>query len=85
MMPRLVQNNPKKQVNCKMNHSIVKAIIILLILSVFYALGSGLYYLVRDQGSSDRVVKALTWRIGLSLILFGLLLIAFALGWIKPN
>lgn len=68
-----------------MNHYIVKGLILLLLLLVFFSLGSALYYLVHDKGDSNRAVKALTWRIGLSLLLFVLLLIAFALGWIKPN
>lgn len=68
-----------------MNQIIVKGFIIVFLLAVFFSLGSGLYYLMRDPGDSDRIVKALTWRIGLSLLLFVLLLIAFALGWITPR
>jgi len=64
---------------------IVKGFIIAFLLAIFFSLGSALYYLVRDPGNSDRIVKALTWRIGLSLLLFVLLLIAFALGWISPR
>ena len=42
-------------------------------------------FVVRDEGKSQRTVKALTWRIALSLGLFLFLLIAFALGWISPH
>lgn len=52
---------------------------------ILYALGSGLYYLVRDKNDSARVVKALAWRIGLSFLLFLLLFVAFAFGWITPH
>ncbi len=62
-----------------------KVIILLFIASIFYALGSALYYLVSDKGDSTRIVKALTWRIGLSVVLFILLFIGFALGWITPH
>jgi hypothetical protein len=62
-----------------------KWVIVLFILFVLYSLGSGLYYLVRDKSRSTRVVKALTWRIGLSLLLFILLFVAYALGWIQPH
>jgi len=62
-----------------------KVIIILFLFVILYSLGSGLFYLVRDKSQSDRVVKALTWRIGLSLLLFVLLFIAFGLGWISPH
>jgi hypothetical protein len=73
------------EANCKMNPLIVKGFIILLLVAVFFSLVSALYYLVKDQGKTDRIVKALTWRIGLSLLLFVLLFIAFALGWITPR
>jgi len=62
-----------------------KLVIVLFILFILYSLGSGLYYLVRDKSRSTRVVKALTWRIGLSLLLFILLFVAYALGWIQPH
>lgn len=64
---------------------IAKLVIILFLVIILYALGSGLFYLVRDKGRSDRVVKALTWRISLSLLLFILLFVAYALGWIRPH
>ena len=62
-----------------------KTIIIIFMVFILYALGSGLYFLVRDKNDSDGVVKALTWRIGLSLLLFILLFVAFSLGWITPH
>jgi hypothetical protein len=52
---------------------------------ILFALGSGLYYLVHDAGQSKRTVKALSWRIGLSLALFLFLFIAYILGWIHPH
>ncbi len=64
---------------------IIKAIIIILFLFIFFSLGSALYFLVRDQGQSDRIIKALTWRISLSILLFVLLFVAFAFGWITPH
>lgn len=63
----------------------IKVIIITLFLFIFFSLGSALYFLIHDKGDSDRMVKALTWRIGLSMLLFFLLFIAFALGWIAPH
>lgn len=64
---------------------IIKIIIVLFFISIFFALGSALYFLVRDKSDSTRIVKALTWRIGLSFVLFALLMIAYLLGWITPN
>jgi hypothetical protein len=64
---------------------LIKIIIVLFLLFIFYSLGSALYFLVRDKSNSTRVVKALTWRIVLSIILFLLLMLAFAMGWISPH
>lgn len=63
----------------------IKIIVCILFLFILFSLGSALYFLIHDKGDSDRIVKALTWRIGLSLLLFVLLFIAFALGWIAPH
>ena len=62
-----------------------KAIIIIAMLIILLALGSGLFYLVKDTGNTNRTVKALTWRIALSLILFIFLILSFYMGWIKPH
>lgn len=66
---------------------LVKLIIILFLILIIYSLGSGLFYLVREKNRADskKVVKALTWRIGLSLVLFFLLFLAYSLGWISPH
>ena len=62
-----------------------KIFIIIVMLIILGALGSGLVFLVRDDGKSKRTVKALTWRIIISLSLFIFLFIAFSLGWINPH
>ena len=64
---------------------LIKVIVVLMLLLILSALGFGLVSLIQDKGRSDRTVKALTWRIALSLALFFLLLIGFALGLIKPH
>lgn len=64
---------------------LTKAIIIAVMIIILVILGSGLYYLISDKGNSNRTVKALSWRIGLSLTLFLFLLIAFSMGWIEPH
>lgn len=43
----------------------------------------GLYYLLQDRGRTKRTVRALTWRIVLSLMLFAALMIGFLGGWIQ--
>lgn len=64
---------------------IVKVIIFVLLLLILLALGSGLYYLMKDRGQSNRTVKALAWRVILSFVLFLILLLGFATGIINPH
>ncbi len=63
----------------------MKILIIVFILAIIYSLGSALIFLVKDHGEGDRTVNRLTWRIGLSLVLFLFLWVAYQLGWIEPN
>jgi hypothetical protein len=65
---------------------LVKAIIFLFLIIILYALGSALFFLGRDKKDDEmRFVKALAWRIGLSLLLFILLIVGYALGYITPH
>ncbi|HKJ15920.1 MAG TPA: twin transmembrane helix small protein [Xanthomonadales bacterium] len=63
----------------------MKIVIVLFLLFIIYSLASSFWFLIKDKGQSDRTVKRLTWRIGLSLALFVFLWIAFQLGWIEPS
>ena len=64
---------------------LAKKIIITTMLFILIALGSSLFFLVRDKGNTKRPVKALSWRIGLSLALFFFLFLAFRMNWIAPH
>lgn len=64
---------------------ITKVIVITVMVIILSALTSGLVFLVRDKGQSKRTVKALTWRISLSLLLFLFLFLAFKLHWLVPH
>ena len=63
----------------------IKILIILFLITIVYSLGSALVFLVKDHGEGDRTVKSLTWRIGLSLVLFLFLWLAHYMGWIQPK
>ncbi len=63
----------------------MKIIVLLFIVFILASLGSALYYLLKDQGKSDRVVKALTLRIGLSMALFLALMASYYFGWIPET
>ncbi len=62
-----------------------KLLVIAVFLTILGSLASGLYYMVKDRGQSDRTVKALTLRVGLSVCLFVLLFILYAVGLIQPH
>ena len=64
---------------------IFKIVIILLLIVIVASLSSGMFFLVRDKGGSNRTVKSLTIRIVLSIFLFILLFIGFRAGWIQPH
>lgn len=65
--------------------SAIKLLILVAFGAILASLASGLVYLFKDDHDSRRVVKALTWRIGLSIALFVLLLLAYSLGWVEPG
>ena len=58
----------------------VKAFIVFVLLFILFNLAAGMVYMLTDKGKSDRTLKALTWRIGISVLLFVLLLIGMATG-----
>lgn len=62
-----------------------KLFVIFVLLLIVGSLGSALYTMMKDQGQSDRTVKALTVRIALSVGLFILLMIGYATGLITPH
>ena len=63
----------------------MKIVIVLIIFCILLALGSALSQLIRRNGSPERMVRALSIRVGLSVFLFLLLLVAFKLGYIHPH
>jgi len=64
---------------------IFKIIVVLMLLVILGALTSGMFFLVRDKGATNRTVQSLTIRIVLSIALFILLLVGFTTGLIKPH
>ncbi len=60
----------------------VKIFVILFLVFIVGSLFSALYFLVRDKGSGERTVKALTLRVTLSVVLFALLMLGYYFGFI---
>jgi len=64
---------------------LVKFIVLLLLAVIVVSLFSGLYFLVKDKGQTDRTVNALSVRIGLSILAIVVVMIAGATGVIELN
>lgn len=62
-----------------------KLLIIAFIIVILWNLGAGLYYMMVDKGKTNRTVKSLTWRVGLSLLLIALVVAGIFTGVIKPH
>ena len=62
-----------------------KLIVVAIFLGIVAAMGSALYFFVNDRGDSDRLAKALTWRIAVSVSLFVLLFVLWWAGLIQPH
>jgi len=63
----------------------IKFIIIAMFIGIVISLGSALFYMVNDTGKSSRTVKALTWRISISVGLFAIIMLMSFLGIIQPH
>ncbi len=62
----------------------IKYVVFTLLAAILISLGSGLYYLSRDDADSPKVLKALKIRVALSAILIIFLVASYFLGWIQP-
>ncbi len=63
----------------------IKTIVIVMLIAIFVSLVSAAVYLFRERGDSTRMAKALTYRIGLSVTLFLLLMAGFYFGIIPSS
>lgn len=63
----------------------MRIVVILFIIVILGSLGSALYYMIKDRGTTQRTVKALTIRIALSIALFLLLMLGLKTGLISTR
>ena len=64
---------------------LIKGLIVIAFIAIVASLGSAFYFLMTDDARSRRTVHALSWRIGLSILLFLLIILGIATGVIEPN
>ena len=63
----------------------IKLLVILVLAAIVVSLGVALFQLASGRGNSDHMLRSLTVRIGLSVALFVLLMVAWRLGLISPH
>ncbi|TQV88805.1 twin transmembrane helix small protein [Aliikangiella coralliicola] len=62
----------------------IKILIVIAMLAVLFTLFRSLYFLITEK-ESKKTVKGLTWRIGLSILLFVLIIVGIFTGVIEPH
>jgi hypothetical protein len=63
----------------------LKILIVVLLLAVLVSLFSGLFFLIRDGGKSNRVLNSLALRVALSVALLAVILISLWQGGLTLN
>jgi len=64
---------------------LVRIVVFVVLAGVLLSLGVALFHLASGKGSSDKLLRSLTIRVGLSVLLFVLLMIAWRVGLIRPH
>ena len=64
---------------------IIKILIVLAMLGILFTLFRSLFFLATGKQDSKKTVNSLSWRIGLSIGLFVLILVSIFMGWIEPH
>ena len=67
------------------NEMLIKIFVVLVMIAIIASLGSALRYLTKGEEYQEKLVKALTVRISISLALFILLMVMALTGIIKPH
>jgi hypothetical protein len=64
---------------------LIKVAIFVILAAIVLSLGTALFHLATGKGDSTRMVRSLTVRICLSVLLFALLMAAWRMGVIQPH
>ena len=65
---------------------VFKYLVVAMLLLILVSLAKALFHLTSSKpDDGTKMVKALAWRIGLSVALFVLLIVAYTQGWIDPR
>lgn len=56
-----------------------------MLIAIVASLASAAIFMLRGRGDSERMARALSWRIGLSVALFALLMAGYYFGLFQPG
>ena len=62
-----------------------RLIVVAVLIGIIASMASAAFQLAGGKGDSGKMLKALTWRIGLSVALFVVLIVAWKAGIIQPH
>ena len=60
----------------------MKIVVYVLLAAIVVSLGTGLFYLRREDGDAEKMLRALQVRVGLSAALIAFLILSYFMGWI---
>lgn len=63
----------------------MKFLLFIILLGIVFSLGSALIQMLGDNGDSEKMMKSLAMRVGLSFFFIILLFVLFQMGLIEPN
>lgn len=61
----------------------MKYVVYALLAAIVISLGTGLFYLRREDADSTKMLRALQVRVALSATLIGFLILAYFMGWLQ--
>lgn len=73
-------------IQCRWVAVVFKYLVVAMLVLILISLAKALFHLTRSKSEDGAaMVKALAWRIALSVALFVLLIVAYYNGWIDPQ
>ena len=64
---------------------LIRILVLVVLIGIVASLGAALFQLARKTGDSSKLARDLTIRVGLSIALFVLLMVAWHFGLIAPH
>jgi len=65
--------------------NVFKTIVVVLLLVIIASMAKAMVHMVRGDHGGEKMVRALSWRVGLSIGLLLLIVIGAELGYIEPH